>query len=286
MNKYQNPSDTIGVEPSGIEVKMPDLHNNETFTSVLNQLVNERKAAKEKILSDQTPMPSFDEIQTKLGRQHPMQNAPARLPLSPRYTSDASVTAINVFRHRLDEFTEDETIEGCAILIESLQDNYAAFNGVYLMKGPTTHEKLRSAIRCDAGIPIPSAEDNFADRGYIHGFYTNKGNFINRRQAVWLIGENDLPTAVPKGEINSHTGAMSTDIWNEDGSPPRYDSRNTITANVNSQRFQVPTGSRGVGHISTKPIERPKDGKGKVLPKKASEMMAEKRIKKKDYEIQ
>lgn len=148
------------------------------------------------------------------------------------------------------------------------------------MKGPTTHEKLRSAIRRDAGIPIPSAEIAFADRGYIHGFYTNKGNFINRRQAVWLIGENDLPTTVPKGEISSYTGAMSTDIWNEDGSPPKYDSKNTAAGTTTAPRYQPPNGRAGVGHISTKPIERPRDSKGKVLPKKASEMMAEKRIKK------
>ncbi len=247
MNKQENLTACVGVEPSGTEVKTPDIHSNQTFHKAMQE-----------------------------PNSRPFQSANTEI----RYNEGTGVLHLKIFQSRTDDFAEDETIEGVAIHVDSENPELSPFNGLYLKKGPTTHTDLRSAVWCNTDIKLPMYHDNFADREYIHGFYTNKGNFINRRQAVWLIGENDLPTAVPKGEINSHTGAMSTDIWNEDGSPPRYDSRNTITANVNSQRFQVPTGSRGVGHISTKPIERPKDGKGKVLPKKASEMMAEKRIKK------
>lgn len=197
-----------------------------------------------------------------------------------RYSGDPEVTRLRVFNHREDSFEEDETIVGLAIHVDSESEKYAPFNGFYLMKGPGTHNSLRSVTRLEAGIQLPMYHDNFADREYIHGFYTNKGNFINRRQAVWLIGENDLPTAVPKSEINSHHGAMSTDIWNEDGSPPKYDSKNTAAGITTTQRYQPPNGRAGVGHISVTPIARPKDSKGKVMPKKASELMAEKRIKK------
>lgn len=199
-----------------------------------------------------------------------------------RYNGDPDVTELHVFSHREDSFQEDETIVGVAIHVDSKSEKYSSFNGFYLMKGPATHNALRSAVRLEGDIQLPSYHDNFADREYIHGFYTNKGNFINRRQALWLIGENDLPTAVPKSEINSTYGAMSTDIWNEDGSPPKYDSKYRVdgTINVSTQHFRVPTRNGGVGHVQVKPIPRQKDSKGKVIPKTASELMAEKRIKK------
>lgn len=281
MNKYENPIDRIGVEPSGTEVKTPDLYDNSAFNAVLSRATSERKAAKEKILSGENPMPDFDSLQRKQNQMQerntlPFQSSNTEI----RYSGDPEVTRLHVFSHREDSFEEDETIVGLAIHVDSESEKYAPFNGFYLMKGPGTHNSLRSAVRLEADIQLPMYHDNFADREYIHGFYTNKGNFINRRQAVWLIGENDLPTAVPKSEINSHHGAMSTDIWNEDGSPPKYDSKNTAAGTTTTQRYQAPNGRGGVGHIPVTPIARPKDSKGKVMPKKASELMAEKRIKK------
>ena len=162
-----------------------------------------------------------------------------------------------------------------AIRVDSESFGLSPFNGIYLEKGPTTHSNLLSAVRCNTDIKLPMYHDNFADREYIHGFYTNKGNFITRKEALWLIIKNDLPTAVPKSEINSSYGAMSTDIWNEDGSPPKYDSRRS------TQTVSKPSGGKtGFGHIPVKPVPRAKDSKGKVIPKTVSEMMREKRMKK------
>lgn len=202
---------------------------------------------------------------------HPFQTSNTEI----RYRGDPDVTSLHVFSRIRDSFQEDETIVGVAIHVDSESETYSSFNGFYLTKGPATHNSLRSAVRLDGGVQLPSYHDNFADREYIHGFYTNKGNFITRRQAVWLIGENDLPTAVPKSEINSSYGAMSTDIWNEDGSPPKYDSRRS------TQTVSKPSGGKtGFGHIPVKPVPRAKDSKGKVIPKTVSEMMREKRMKK------
>ena len=276
MNKYENPIDTIGIEPSGTEVNIPHLYDNATFTAVLNKASSERKSAKEKILSGETPMPDFDSIQRKQNQMQepnsrPFQSANTEI----RYNEGTGVSHLKIFQNRTDDFAEDETIEGVAIHVDSENPELSPFNGLYLKKGPTTHNDLRSAIRCNTDIILPMYHDNFADREYIHGFYTNKGNFITRRQAVWLIGENDLPTAVPKSEINSSYGAMSTDIWNEDGSPPKYDSRRS------TQTVSKPSGGKtGFGHIPVKAVPRAKDSKGKVIPKTVSEMMREKRMKK------
>lgn len=283
MNKYENPIDTIGIEPSGTEVNIPHLYDNATFTAVLNKASSERKSAKEKILSGETPMPDFDSIQRKRNQMQERNTIPFRSSNTEiRYSGDPEVTRLRVFNHREDKFQEDETIVGVAIHVDSESERYSSFNGFYLTKGPATHNSLRSAVRLEGDIQLPYHHENFADREYIHGFYTNKGNFITRRQAVWLIEENKLPTAVPKEDINSHYGAMSTDIWNEDGSPVKYDNRSTEqkAINVSTQHFPVSTGKNGVGHISVKPIPRAKDSKGKVIPKTASEMMAEKRVKK------
>lgn len=278
MNKYENPIDTIGVEPSGTEVNIPHLYDNATFTAVLNKASSERKSAKEKILSGETPMPDFDSIQRKQNQMQepnsrPFQSANTEI----RYNEGTGVEHLKIFQFRTDDFAEDETIEGVAIHVDSENPELSPFNGLYLKKGPTTHTDLRSAVRCNTDIKLPMYHDNFADREYIHGFYTNKGNFITRRQARWLVEENNLPTAVHISEINGRDGCMSTDIWNEDGSPSRY--RVNPIVNATSDRFTIATPT-GLGHISDIPPQRQRDSKGKTIPKTASEMMAEKRVKK------
>lgn len=193
-----------------------------------------------------------------------------------RYNEGTGVLQLKIFQNRTDDFAEDETIEGVAIHVDSQNPELSPFNGLYLKKGPTTHSDLRSAVRC-SNIMLPMYHDNFADREYIHGFYTNKGNFITRRQARWLVEENNLPTAVHISEISGRDGCMSTHIWNEDGSPSRY--RINPIVNATSDRFTIATPT-GLGHISDIPPQRQRDSKGKTIPKSASEMMAEKRLKK------
>lgn len=278
MNKYENPIDTIGVEPSGTEVNIPHLYDNATFTAVLNKTSSERKSAKEKILSGETPMPDFDSIQRKQTQMQepnsrPFQSANTEI----RYNEGTGVEHLKIFQNRTDDFAVDETIEGVAIRVDSENSGLSPFNGIYLKKGPTTHSNLLSAVRCNTDIKLPMYHDNFADREYIHGFYTNKGNFITRRQARWLIEENNLPTAVHISEISGMDGCLSTDIWNEDGSPSSH--RVNPIVNATSDRFTIATPT-GLGHISDIPPQRQRDSKGKTIPKSASEMMAEKRLKK------
>ena len=244
MNKYENPIDHIGVEPSGTEVKTLDIHSNQTFHKAMQE-----------------------------PNSRPFQSANTEI----RYNEGTGVSHLKIFQNRTDDFAEDETIEGVAIHVDSENPELSPFNGLYLKKGPTTHNDLRSAIRCNTDIMLPMYHDNFADREYIHGFYTNKGNFITRRQARWLVEQNNLLTAVHISEISGHHGCMSTDIWNEDGSPSRY--RINPTVNATSDRFTVPIGN-GMGPVPTTRVNRQKDSKGKTIPKTASEMMAEKRVKK------
>lgn len=202
-------------------------------------------------------------------------------PLSPRYTSDASVTAINVFRHGIDEFTEDETIEGCAILATGDVHERADTNGFYLMKAPSTHEEIRSVVSRECGVALIPDSDRFHAPYCISGFYTNKGNFLTRKKALWLIIKNNLPTVVPVDKINPAFGPLSSDIWNKDGTRYPNDTDNTGASDavVDNQQPKAARGN-GIGHLQSTSTARPKDSQGKVIPKTVSEMMREKRMKK------
>lgn len=280
MNKYENLIDKIGVDiQPGINVDTPYIHNNVAFNVVFAQLTSDRNTVKNKILSGETPIPDFDSLQRKQNQMQEPGTLPFRstTPVDIRYNEGTGVLHLKIFQNRTDDFAGDETIEGVAIHVNSDNPELSPFNGLYLKKGPTTHSDLRSSVRCNTDIMLPMYHDNFADREYIHGFYTNKGNFITRRQARWLIEENNLPTAVHISEISGQDGCMSTDIWNEDGSPSKHRVNTMVTAK--SDRFPVHV-STGTGHIPVTQVKREKDSKGKTIPKTASEMMAEKRVKK------
>lgn len=185
-----------------------------------------------------------------------------------RYTSDPSILRLTIFNSRLNEFEEDETIVGVAIHVDSNSEEFSEFNGLYLRKGPTSHSDLRSSVRLDGGVMLPMYHDNFADREYIHGFYTNKGNFITRRQARWLVEQNNLNTAVPVHEISARHGCMSSDLWKEG-------QRSHLTAS--SDKFNIPLTNE------TPKVVVPRERvNGKVKPMSASEMMKAKKLKKKN----
>ncbi|WP_396190420.1 hypothetical protein [Flavobacterium sp.] len=190
------------------------------------------------------------------------------LKLQPFYNNDPDIQELSIFNLRTDDFEPDEIIQGCAINIEPVYselDELFQFIGLYMKKGPTSHSSLRSSVRKDADIDLPTPNDAFRERGYVHGFYTNKGKFITRRQALFLIEHNGLKTAVPVSEMNSLYGAMSSDIWVEGSSSA------TVTAAKDE------TLSDTLGNTADIRIPQSKS----VKPFSVSDMMRLKREKKK-----
>lgn len=203
------------------------------------------------------------------------------LSLPVRYTSDKSILTMKTYDVLNDSFAEDEAIEGCAVLATGDVHERADTNGFYLMKAPTTHEEIRSAASRECGVALIPVSDRFRAHYCISGFYTNKGNFLTRKEALWLIVKNNLPTVVPVDKINHTFGPLSSDIWNKDGTRYPGDADNTGASDVvvDNQQPKATRGN-GIGHLQSTSAARPKDSKGKVIPKTVSEMMREKRMKK------
>lgn len=108
----------------------------------------------------------------------------------------------------------DENIQGVAFVILGEGAEFDATRGVYIGKGPTTHSDLRSNVCCEIG-PLPTPR-NFDDSNFCYGFYSNKGYFYTRRNALILVEENSILTATPVQHINYLDGLLSTDVWGED----------------------------------------------------------------------
>lgn len=246
LNKQENPIDYIGVEPSDTEVITPDIHSNQTFHKAMQE-----------------------------PNSHPFQTSNTEI----RHSGDPDVKRLRLFDNREDNFEEDETIVGVAIHVDSDTTELSPFNGFYLTKGPATHFKLRFEVNHNTNVNLPMYKDSFATRVYVHGFYTNKGRFLNRRQAIRLIEENGLPTLVPVSEMNYKDGCMSTDIWGEEEITIP-----TGTVHATTKKY-VYDAMAGFNHdVATTQIRRQTTVKsqpnGKPIPMSVSEMMREKRMKK------
>lgn len=110
-----------------------------------------------------------------------------------------------------DHFEPDETIRGVAFVIHANEGKFEDLKGVYFGEGPTTHERLRQWCS-GQGKYVPGPE-RMDDPNFSHGFYTNKGRFLTRRDTMWLVEENQIKLAVPYRQVNYADGLLSTDVW-------------------------------------------------------------------------
>lgn len=109
------------------------------------------------------------------------------------------------------QFAEDEVIRGVAFVVHANEGEHEGLKGAYFGIGPTTHSRLRSwASATGKYVPGPKRTD---DPNYTHGFYTNKGHFLTRRDTMWLVEENQLKLAIPYSQVNYAEGLLSTDVW-------------------------------------------------------------------------